>query len=643
MGIAYFLFFLIVSFVNFYIPGFVILQKLKIDIPSPFGVVEWITGCSMFILGSFLSAWTGAPWVYLVIVAILTALFLRKFRTNFGLFVKEWQQCDIITISLLFLGTVAFTSVMFFSGWLTSSGIQFLYTNTSDGIRHLAYIKSQITFFPPQRPGLSGVDFRGFHYFYDFMLSRFSLFFGFAPRDLYFRFFPVLISFFYGASFIFAARKIKAKISQERLILFFAYFAQSFSFLYWFFDKNVDLTNAAVVQSLGLIINPFTVLSIPMLLVSLAVIPEMKKNWRIGIVVGLLLGILCQTKVYAGLAGIGTLVSYSLYSLGRYRLKYIRTIIGVNVVTAILTIITYFPNNYGAGGLIFAPFLLVKEYMQRPILNGFHWELQRQVFSEHNNYIRIIILYLEALVFYIFINFGIRTIILMKVRTIFSISFWKNEINFLFFTCVSLLILLGSFFIQTVSVFDTIQFYWIALSLLCVPTGFIVAQYLSSLKNKTVMRIILVCIVAITIPGNIDFLMKYLTLNKALIVPSSQMDVYNAIKRSTLPNEILVYLPKSVNEDFGSPLVAAITGRPIYLEGGGVPNNYTDDLVHERKEKVQKLFQALRKCDKTTILSIMKQMGSINLVGYGLDTCPIENSIIYLDKDTHFAYLRLKN
>lgn len=642
MEFVYFLLFIGISFICFYVPGSFLLQRLKIKSDSPFGIIEWVAGSALFILGSYIFAWLNIPWAYLIIIGLLFLFFLVSFKRNFKLFIKQWEERDNLLLVIIGIGVASFSSILFFSGWETSQGLQFMSINVADGVRHLGYIKNQINTFPPEQAGLVGVQFRGFHYFYDFMLSRFALFFNFSAENLYFRFFPVLISLFYGGAFFLLAKKITSKISSQRMILFLAFFGQSFSFLYLLFFENIDLVGSVVVQSLGLIVNPFMVYGVTLLVLGLALIPDLKSNWKTVIVIGLIYGIISQIKVYAGIPAVIIIVAYSVYNLIKYRKKYIISIVALNILTAAITALTFFPNNFGSGGLVYAPFVLIVEYMQRPMFSDLNWELRRRIFADNDNYIRIILLFSQAIALYIFINLGIRILIFLRLRKIVKKSFWRNEYNFMLFISILSLSMFGFLLIQTVSVLDTIQFFWISLVLLSFPTGIILMDYIDKISKAKIRFLAIGIIVLITLPGNISLISRYLPAEPDLLIDSSEMEIYNKIKDETSKDDFLIYIPKKDYDRPAAPIIAAITGRSIYLEHGGIPGKNTENEIVKRELKIIELDSILRGCDHEKVINVLRDMGSFNLVTYNSYTCLPPSSSIFKDEKTNLTFIKIE-
>lgn len=580
-------------FFSFYVPGRLLIDFLRLSLrPIDNFILSWFSGITLFLLGTYTFSWMQMPQVYLFILVALNLLVLLKRRK----ILFEFEKLDYCSLLIIVLGSLAALYVMFFSGFVSDEGIQFVGVNGQDGIRHIAYIKNQINTFPPQHPGLFGTELKGFHYFYDFLLAKFSQFYLFSVEDLYFRFFPLLISVLYGFSFYFLSRKLTNNINATRLIVFFAYFAQSFPFF----------SLSPIVHPIGLIVNPFIVLAIGMLVACLALLPEIKKSFNYAILVGIILGVLSQIKVYAGLIAIGTISIYAFYIFLRFKKKYLFNYLVLLFVTAITTAFTFLPNNFRQGGLVFYPLEFYKHYISSHGFEFLHLDIRRTIFVEHNNYLRLIILYIEAIIIFWLYNLGILSVILLKIKNIFTKKFWLDDFNIIITSSIVISILITSFFLQSVSAFDTVQFLWIAIPLFGISAGIVLAKLIG--KNKTAGLIILFSIIIFSLPGNIDYLLKYNPVGVKATADENLLKFYSEIRKIIPQKSFLIYLPKNKLWE-ATPVISAISGISVYLEGGNLPNKF-DKIYKERLSNLVSLDKSILDCDKGAIESKLNEINS---------------------------------
>ncbi len=623
-----FLLFILASIFSFYIPGTVFLRLFKVqtDFIVHF-VLSWFVGISLFLVGTYLFAWMGILPLYLLIILILSILYFKNYMYK-GIWKNLTRKIDYYTLGIIVTGSVAMSCIMFFSGWMSREGIQFYGVNATDGIRHLAYIKNMMHFFPPQHPGLADISLRGFHYFYDFMLAQFASWYRFSVEDLYFRFFPFLISMLYGAGFWYLARSVTLDKIQQRFILLFAFFGESFSWILFFLYPEFGL-KGAIVQPLGLMVNPFTILAMGIFAVGITCISKIKDSWKYALIAGLLLGILSQMKVYIGIVGILCVIMYAALLVILYKKKYFLSSLILVAVTGVLTAITYLPNNFGAGGLVFAPLLYYSHYMQTKAFDPLHWEIKRQVFAQANNILRIMILYIEAVVIFWLFNLGLRIIAIFQIRTLLKKEFWKKDINVLLMLAILVLVLLGSFFVQTSSMFDTVQFFWLSLVLLSVPAGIAWGK----ISSKSLWIGIFVFLI-LSFPGVISYISGYIPQRQVSTISRQDLDVYSSAHFSTDPDKFIVLVPEVSTESGRAelsflpiPLVSAMTGRAVYMEGGEIPNKL-EHIQKMRKENIMHLHTDLTQCNVSEVVKNMQNIGSKVLMTFQKVPCLATSSAV---------------
>jgi hypothetical protein len=559
----------------------------------------------------------------LAILAVLNFYFLIHYssilkklnKDPFYSFFKN-NKIDWISVALLSLGTVLFSYVMFFSGLITSEGLSYVGVNTGDGVRHVSYIKNQLIFFPPQNPTLAGVELKSFHYFYDFMLSRFSLFFGFLPSDLYFRLFPPLISLLFGLSFYLISRKLSPSKIVHRFVLFFAFSSQSFTVIGHFLNPAIDISYSAVPQAMGLIINPFTVLGIALMVTSLYLLPKIKDSVRYALLFGLIAGVISQVKVYCGIIVIAALLFYSFYLLLKFKQKFIVNIFVAVITSGILTAVTFLPNNAGEGGLILAPFWFYRNFMTHSYFESLQWEIKWWISYEAGDTLKLYFLYIQAFIFFWIFNLGLLSAFLFKAKKILTKDFWDKDYNFILFIAVIIPLILVTFFLQTPTVYEIVQFSWMIIPILSLPAGIFYAGLIS--KNKGVKTLIVVTLIIFTLPGVFDMINKYLPSKKVIIADAKNVAFYQNIHDAVPEKSFIIYMPLEVYIDEEkalpfykgrAPVVSSVTGRSLYLEPGSLPVKLAE-VQEQRLRILVELDKQLLDCRIPDVLGIIDTIGS---------------------------------
>ena len=587
-------------------------------------VLSWITGVSVFLLLSYALAFLElTPLLYIILAGFFIFSILYKKSTA----QKNKFKVDYWLVAILILGSLSFLSLMFFSGYQTNEGLQFIGVNSGDGIIHTAYIKSQSNIFPPEHPGLSGVPLRGYHFFYDFLLSRFVVLYKFTAEDLYFRLFPAFIALLFGGSSLLLLKSMYANILAHRIGLFLLYFGQSTISLLYLFKHDRGIPE--LIQSALLILDPSVVLGTSLAATVIYLIPKIDKKIGYALIAGIILGVITQIKVYTGIIGIATLVLFTMYRLVTKRMlgNYILSLF----IAGLLTLITFGLNNFGNGSLVFAPLLFYEQYMEQSFFDSTHWGVKKILFKENNNVIRLLILYAEGIAIFWLFNLGAKLVLFLRLSAIFKKSFWTNDSYVAFLFAIGSGIILPSFFIQSRSVFDIVQFLWVTVTLLAIPAGIIWADIF---KKSVLFKTVSLCtILTFSVVGSAYNIYPYLASHNPLRIKQADVNIYNRIAEHIPLNSSVIFLPERqiINSKTEYswphlPLLAAMIGRPMYLEGHITPY-VSPDTIKERENNIISLHNTLTRCDEKEVIKQLKQIGSFYILSTKPNVCLNSNKI----------------
>ena len=628
MSILPFLLFPLTLFISFYIPGIVIINPIEKKLTAlQHLILSLITGCAAFLLVSYTVAFFQLPQLTFV---FLIVCFLISCKIYFHTIVQLLSKKKKIKITIdywigiiLLLGSVSFLAIMFFSGFPNAYGMKFIGINEIDGIIHLAYIKNQALHFLPQHPMLAEIPLRGYHFFYDFLLSRFALFYGFNAEDLYFRFFTFFISLLYGGSILLISQALTKNKIALRIIVFLAYFSHGTMSVLLLLQNNTNYLGIS--QPILLILDPSMVLGIALLITAMSIIPQIKERLFFAVITGIILGVLAQIKVYTGIIGIFTLVLYTIYILVKYKGKHVLHYFFAITITGLLTFFTFQINNGGSGSLIFAPLLFYQEYMRQPFLNALHWQQRKEIYDQYHNVPRQMQVLIEAIFFVWILNLGSRLILLTQINKLFRKTFWKDERSVLLFLATTVSIVIPSFFIQSHSVFNSVQFLWVTLVLLCIPAGIIWSKLFQ--KNILARVFVLLFIGLFSLIGTWYMQSMFFLRTDFLMIKPYQLQLYKYFADTVPPNSYIVLLPEVRITEKGAeiyyhkqPIIAAMTGRNVYYESELTP--YVEpSIITQRKKNVETLFFATERCDEKEIISLLHKIGSHYIISDKKNNC----------------------
>lgn len=264
-----YLFFSLLIFANFFIPGFLALQLTKRKLSWDTKLfLSFVIGTLIFLVLSYLFALLQIPQATIVVIELCMLLFLfqkhislvrqnkHHEHPNFILFI--WQdiqaaikrigkfrkvitRLDYPLLGIMISGILLFTSLSFGAGLPTQNGIHFW---GNESLNHLASIKSHSFFFPPVHPEVTGIPDASLNVFYDFLLSRFVIFYGFSAEDLLFRLFPVYLSCMFGVGVVVITRRYTNNNLLVRIILFVA-FAGLLAYTHNLYDQSIVTVSSA--------------------------------------------------------------------------------------------------------------------------------------------------------------------------------------------------------------------------------------------------------------------------------------------------------------------------------------------------------------------------------------------------------------
>lgn len=591
-----FILFIFILFLVFYIPGRYILRLCNFN-QSSFLVIFSIAislGICLFLVSMYTLSWIKLEYIYNLAIAAFFVLEIRHTIREFKQKIS-FKHVNFLEILVLAAGTYLMTSVMWTSGLVSSVGMNLFSINATDSIYHLSLIGNLVHNFPPTHPGLSDIPLRGYHFFYDLMLANFVKFYHFNSFDLYFRYFALFISLYFGISTLALCRFLKFNNVATISLLFSIYFAQSFrGFLFFLIGENAGIYDPGIVQALGNILDPNVIFSLSILFsFYIFVFSTQLKTIKTIIIAALILGLMPQIKIYTAFVAFFAFFVVSIVAVIKNKnFNYFKTF----VLGSIIASLVYLPINFGAGSLIFAPFLLYKHFMESSrMFPSYEWPLKYDHYLEHNNYLRIIQLYVIALVLFFIPSLGIRIISILGITKMIKASFYTLE-NIFLTSIVVVSFLIPTLFIQNIAVFVVVQFFWIAYIILLIPTAVVLGNIF---KSSSVFVSILVILVLgiINFSENHAFLKIYSA--NPHIVDSSLLSLSNDIKKIPQDKGILILNRNGLEDMYKSPFISALGQHPVYYEPEVGEFRGLDEVKQDRFATIAMVDNILQSCENT--------------------------------------------
>lgn len=434
-----------------------------------------------------------------------------------------------------------------------NKGLVFYSENTHDALWHLALLESIDQRFPPLNPVLSGEPLRGYHYVFDALLVIIHRLTGLSFLFLYLKLAPVLLTAFFAFTtlLLFNAIFKNAKVAflgagLTILGANFAYLAPLF-----FPVKQTYQSIFWLDQPIHLAINQQLLLALALCnLIWWALWISPKKYWML---IGVLTGLLTGIKIYATFLFLPALAVVGFFTFWRQKeTALLKSTFLATVIAFCLILLIGSQSNF--------PFFWEPGWFFKTMfeggdrLNFSRWELMRLNAAEHNNILRLFILWTGATVIFFVGNFGV------KILGLCALPFLKKEFHKdrnIFWLMLILVLtesfLMPSFFLQTGVAWNTIQFLHFGLIPLTLLLVWGVNQF-------TRLRVpILIVLLILALPTTFTTIINDLQPSAySTYYPQVSSDL--AVLRSTHLDKEILLDPRLSHWS----MVPALSGRAVY-------------------------------------------------------------------------------
>lgn len=609
------LYFFLLVFLVFFIPGKFLLRVLKFQnkdllVSSALSVG---VGISVFMISSYLLSWLRLEVLYNFFVLGVCLYYLKYLKAIKKIKIRNVSQLEILIITI---GSIFTAYIMWRSGSVENGSMVFYGVNSIDAIYHLALIGNLKFNFPPTHPGILGFPLSGYNYFYDLTVAYFSKFYGLQTIDLFFRHFPVFLSVFYGFSAWALGRFMNMKRITIIISLFLLYFAQGFS-------KTISIGalgsyDPGIVHTVANIVDPSVILSVSLLF--LLFIFVFSKRSRLSFILpALILGTLPMIKIYTAFLAFAAVGSIFLMEIIKKKDFYLLKLL---LPAAFIAAISYFPANLGSGKLIFAPALLYRHYLESISANNkLDWYLRLLVFEEHSNFIKIIwYKFVVTLSLFYIPSLGLRLVSVVFVKKIFNKSFY-SERNIFWIAVVAIGFIIPSFFIQSIAVFVTLQFLWIAYFILLIPASYSLTFLLSKVSR---LKISILFLILVLMSFSENYTLYKIYSQNPVKIGINLVNAANKISEIPANDGVIILnttkIGSSYQSEYTVPIFSALSERSIYFEPEVMEFSNVSGIIDERKEEIAKLNSVLLAClDPADISLKLSEFSKTAKASYILD------------------------
>jgi len=622
--------FIFAVFLAFFIPGSIILpykitksHLVHLTLSILIGIV--LCGWQEYVFG-YLS-FRNLSYFYLMFCFSLW-LFLKKYK-----FLIKIKKIDLLLVSLLFIGIFIQT----FPLWLNcvyfqNKGLIFMGGDTSDNLWHASLTNEIIKRFPPSAPGIPTIPMQNYHYWSNLVIASLVRVFKLPLFPTQFQFFPLLISTLLGLVTISFCKILNLNKLTTRLLVFFNYFGGDL--IYFILLVLRRGPNPFVMSSLEdgvkFLYNPPRAFASVIALGGLCLFALWRKKKRIsiGLLSMLLLASTVGFKIYLGIFFSAGIFILALLSFLKRNWQDLVIFTSFPLFAASI----YFPTNASAGGLIWAPFSIVNNFIVQPALKLERWEMARIIFFQDKKYLHNLIFEICFTILFLIGIWGTKIIGFFQ-SPFYILKKLGRDLSILLISGVFLSTIAGIFFVQKTGGANTFNFL-VSVFLFGSIFAAISIDYWRQRLPKNIFSILITIIILLTVPRvSFETIMniKRFLKPEGLLISNEELELYQTINKDSLaffkvaidPNHYLGH---------NTPYVSIFIERPLLVSGNGLLKHFR--LPIEKEEESQLLIFNNQSEEKVIRELLANQIKYIILY---------EDHSLKATESAHFTFPKVKN
>lgn len=607
--LVFFLFFITLSMLVLYIPGFGIIARSKKQLEDQEIITLSLSlGIVLFVLIAIALSLFNLRYLMLPILLAENLFIFLRYKLDvfksWEIFIRNKTLLVLIVLGILIQGFINFPS-----GYLYNDGLEFWSSHGHDGLWHIALMEAIKKSIPPQNPIFSGESLYNYHYLVDVLMGEFSRIFPFfSTLDLYFRFFPVIFSILIGISVFAFVTRWQENLKIGFLALFFTYFVGSFGYVvtfirsgnifggetvFWAAQQNTLLGNPPHAISHGLLAAFF-----------LSFLIYLRERNTIWVVTSFLIGsTLAGFKVSGGfvmLMGLGAATIVDFINHRRSSALILAFMLGLsNFIT--FKVMT---SKEAASFLMFLPWWFIRT-MVVDKLGWMDMELKRQHYISKGTWhawLRVFQLEVTAFLVFVVGNLGMRILGFYSiVKNIFVGKNYKKPFEVMLLVTMITGLLIPIFFVQKGIIYNNIQFMQYFLFIFGFYGAITVYNLINFFNHRWIKFCILILIAMLSIPTVIGNLNEFYGHGRTSLAKISNQDLeaLQYLKEHSSPEAIILtmpfnkylkdkfsYQPRPIYAWYSTAYIPALTDRRIYLtdeEQALITGYPIDDRVSKMK------------------------------------------------------------
>lgn len=548
----------------FYLPGLALLKKANLGSNQKF-ILSWVVGIVIFTLASFVFGYIKF-YIGLWVLPIVGILIVGK---NLNIPRIMINKETVLGGLVILVGSISWLLTSVKNGLLYDYGLGFWGAHGHDGIWHLGLIESLKKGLPPQNPIFSGETLGNYHYFFDLLVASTSQLSYLTSNDLYFRYFPVLVSMLTGLLTYLVAKSWFNSAFTAIMACFFVYFGGSFG---WVLGGGESTFWAQ--QGISTLINPPFAISLMILLAGLYLFRKVieQKDQFISLVIPLVVlwGTIIEFKAYAGVLVLGGFGFVALIQFIKKDWSFLK----IFLPTVILSLIVFLPNNLGGTSLlVFSPFWLIHSMVDFPDRLSFSRLTYARMAGQEGSIIKFIGAEVAGLTIFLVGNLGTRLVGLLSLNTHISL----DPFNIFITVFLLLSLILPLIFIQKGANYNIVQFFYYFLFIFNFLAAATLAGLINRFKSKGI--ILTAVVIALTLPTTWDTLHHFIPSRPPARISRLEVEALNFLKLQ--PNgTVLSFYDENLRERLAEPVPLFAYAPTGYVGAFSAKDEYIADTIN---------------------------------------------------------------
>ncbi len=554
-----------VVFFAYFIPGSLILKKLQM--PKLFRIpLAIVVGMVLFALQGYIFAYFNirfAAWIYLLCCFVLWVFLKMKDNTS-----HETYKGDKVALFLIILGSLAQLTTIWFSGLTIHGKTSYCCGDPNDNFFYGTISREIMYKIPPEQPGMSGEEFKNYHYWSNIVVGETARVFHIPVYQLQFQYSTLFIPFLTGLLLMALCYTIGGSVGFCRWLLFFFYFGSDA--IYWillFLRSPSIFSMSSLEDGIGFLANyprAMAVMTATASIVLLFTARKTKDTYLI-ILTGLLFAIAGGMKIYVGFFCYMGLFFLALYDVIKKR-QITSGLVGF--VTLLFLIPIYLLVNSAAGGLFFTGFWRAQNFVVQEALHLERFEMARVIYAADHKWLQVTVFNLGFTCLFIVAIFGSKLFALFNTKK--SLSQINSGVHWFFVPSICISIFLGLFFNQTTGESNTFNFIVSAFIFISLYSALAVAYWLEKVKKRLFVILLTFFVVVCTVPRSLVRVYKNVHEvidQRGMTLPIGVLEASKQIRLRTPTYAMILVDTRPFYFDYFGPVFSMLTDRPMFFSG----------------------------------------------------------------------------